>query len=252
MIKKISDGKRAQEQSVESHKLDARTVSKAAAEQFSSLVNKKPTASKEISKSPKLKKSVDKVKAKLAEKMGEAKTTARRTPISKNDSSADKQKSNDQEALPQSLDAFDIAAMAARSNTQTQSAPPVAETTPAPFADLSKIVNEIADRILVSSPADNPTGAQEIRIHLKESVLSDTEVRIYRHAGSLQVEFLSGSKDSQMFIAQKQPDIQKILGERLANETVNVSVQDSQQTRGGQGEGRSRQQYIDPDADNQP
>ena len=167
----------------------------------------------------------------------------------KTESFSDRQNPADKEGLPQSLDAFDIASMIARTHAPLQSASPTAEAAPAPPADLGKIVGEIANRILVSSPSDNPAGTQEIRIQLKESVLPNTEVRIYRHAGSLQVEFLTGSKDSQMFIEQRQPDIQKILGERLSNETVNVSVQDSQQTRGGQGDGRSRQQYINPNLD---
>ena len=248
MIKNISGSKSNEARHTESNKPDARNVSTAASEQFSSLVNKKTTSPKKLTKSSKLNKSVDKIKNKLAKKMGEAKTADHQTPISKKDSSTDKQKSSDQEALPQSLDAFDIASMVARSHSSIQSGQPVAEAAPAPPADLNKVVGEIADRILVSSAADNPAGTQEIRIHLKEDVLSNTEVRIYRHAGSLQVEFLTGSKDSQMFIEQKQSDIQKTLGERLSNENVNVSVQ-SQQTRGGQGEGRSRQQYIAPDAD---
>ena len=285
MIKKISSGEKNTAPTNESNKPDAHNVSNEVAEQFSSLINKKSTLFKGISKPQKLNKFLDKIEHELAkqvgqvktsdrqtpedktaqvgqtkttdqqtfagktEQVGQVKTSDRQTPAGKTVSFADKQKSNDQEALPQSLDAFDIASMIAQNHPPPQSAAPVEEVSPAPPADLSKIVGEIADRILVSSPADNPSGMQEIRIHLKESVLPNTEVRIYRHAGSLQVEFLTGSKNSQMFIEQRQPDIQKILGERLANETVNVSVQDSQQTRGGQGEGRSRQQYINPDLD---
>ncbi len=303
MIKKISSGEKNTASTNEANKPDARNVSNEAVEQFSSLVNKKGTLFKGVSKPQKLNRSLDKIENELAkqvgqvktadqqtpagktaqvgqtkttdrqtlageteqvgqaktadrqtlagetEQVGQAKTADRQTPADKTALSADKQKSNDQEALPQSLDAFDIASMIAQNHAPLQSAAPVEEVSPAPPVDLSKIVGEIADRILVSSPADNPSGMQEIRIHLKESVLPNTEVRIYRHAGSLQVEFLTGSKDSQMFIEQRQPDIQKILGERLTNETVNVSVQDSQQARGGQGEGRSRQQYINPDLD---
>ena len=267
MIKKISFDKRNTAPTNEPNKPDARNVSNEVVEQFSSLVNKKGALFKGVSKPKKLNKFLDKIENELAKQIGKAKTTDRQTPAGKTKQigkaktsdqpthaektvlSADKQKSNDQEALPQSLDAFDIASMIAQNHPPIQSAPPVEEVSPAPPADLSKIVGEIADRILVSSPADNPSGMQEIRIHLKESILPNTEVRIYRHAGSLQVQFLTGSKDSQMFIEQRQPDIQKILGERLANETVNVSVQDSQQTRSGQGEGRSRQQYINPDLD---
>ncbi len=267
MIKKISSGEKNTAPTNESNKPDARNVSNEAAEQFSSLINKKSTLFKGVSKPQKLNKFLDKIEHELAKQVGQVKTTDRQTPAGKTEqvgqtkttdqqtfagktvSPNDKQKSNDQEALPQSLDAFDIASMIAQNHAPLQSAASVEEISPAPPADLSKIVGEIADRILVSSPADNPSGMQEIRIHLKESILPNTEVRIYRHAGSLQVEFLTGSKDSQMFIEQRQPDIQKILGERLSNETVNVSVQDSQQTRGGQGEGRSRQQYINPDLD---
>ena len=169
-------------------------------------------------------------------------------PIHKQ-SAHSKQESSGNKDLPQSLDAFDIASMIAQSQAPLQSTAPIEKAAPTPPADLNKIVGEIAERILVSSPADNPSGVQEIRIHLKESVLPNTEVRIYRNAGSLQIEFVTNSKDSQMFIEQRQPDIQKVLSERLTDETVTVSVQDGQQTRGGQGEGRSRQQYIHPDQD---
>ena len=169
-------------------------------------------------------------------------------PIHKQ-STHSKQEPSSNKDLPQSLDAFDIASMIAQSQAPLQSTAPIEKAAPTPPTDLNKIVGEIAERILVSSPADNPSGVQEIRIHLKESVLPNTEVRIYRNAGSLQIEFVTNSKDSQMFIEQRQPDIQKVLSERLTDETVTVSVQDGQQTRGGQGEGRSRQQYIHPDQD---
>ena len=156
---------------------------------------------------------------------------------------------NDHENLPPQLDAFDIAAMIAKSQTPLPSATPAPQAAPSQPSDLNKMVGEIADRILVSTPADNPTGVQEIRIHLKESVLSKTEVRIYRHGGSLQVEFMTTSQDSRMFIEQRQADIQKVLGQRLSGETVLVSVQDDHSTRGGQEQGRSRQQYINPNQD---
>jgi len=144
------------------------------------------------------------------------------------------------------LDAVDISAIVAQNQATMQGATPSnAVPPPSPAANLNQIAGTIAERILVSSAADSK-GAQEIRIQLKESVLPHTEVRIHRHAGSLQVEFVTTSKDSQLFIAQRQPDIQRVLGERLKGETVNVVVQEGQQTRGGEGEGRSRQQYINP------
>ena len=156
---------------------------------------------------------------------------------------------NDRENLPPQLDAFDIAAMIAKSQAPLPSATPAPQATPSQPSDLNKMVGEIAERILVSTPADNPSGVQEIRIHLKESVLSKTEVRIYRHGGSLQVEFMTTSQDSRMLIEQRQADIQKVLGQRLSGETVLVSVQDDHSTRGGQEQGRSRQQYINPNQD---
>ena len=275
MVKGVSANERPVAQNTEPNKPTARNVPKKEAEQFSSLMDEERNALKGHPKSKKLNKVLDKVGDGLAKRLGPAKAADQQTagakqaehsdkaesfsgkqnPADKQSSAdkqnpTDKQDPTDKEGLPQSLDAFDIASMIARTHAPPQSVSPTAEAAPAPPADLGKIVGEIANRILVSSPSDNPAGMQEIRIQLKDSVLPNTEVRIYRHAGSLQVEFLTGSKDSQMFIEQRQPDIQKVLGERLSNETVNVSVQDSQQTRGGQGEGRSRQQYINPDLDN--
>ena len=267
MVKGVSSSERPAAQNTEPNKPEARNVPKKEAEQFSSLMDEEHNALKGQPKSKKLNKVLDKVGDGLAKRLGPAKTGGQQTPgikqgikqaehsnkaesFSDKQNPADKQNPTDKEALPQSLDSFDIASMIARTHAPPQSASPTIEAAPTPPADLGKIVGEIANRILVSSPSDNPAGTQEIRIQLKESVLPNTEVRIYRHAGSLQVEFLTGSKDSQMFIEQRQPDIQKVLGERLSNETVNVSVQNSQQTQGGQGEGRSRQQYINPDLDN--
>ena len=257
MIKGISPNESKTTREAESDKPDVNTVSREDTEQFSSLMHKKKRiGSKKPSKSKNINKFLDKIESELAKQVGQTKVGERQSLGSKQarqsgdaESSADKQKSTGNDNLPQSLDAFDIAAMAAQNHAPLQSAAPPAEAAPAPPADLNKVIGEIADRILVSSAADNPAGMQEIRIHLKESVLPKTEVRIYRHAGSLQVEFVTNSKDSQMFIEQRQANIQKVLGDRLTDESVNVSVQDSQQTRGGQGEGRSRQQYINPEQD---
>lgn len=256
MIKGVSQDQSKTTRETESDKPDVNTVSREDADQFSSLMHKKKRVkSKTPSKSKGVNQSLDEIENKLTKQVGQTKVAEKQPRGSKqaeqsdHESSADKQKPTDNDDLPKNLDAFDIASMIAQSQTSTQSTTPIEKTPAAPPADLNKVVGEIADRILVSSPADNPAGTQEIRIHLKESVLPNTEVRIYRHAGSLQVEFVTNTKDSQMFIAQRQPEIQKVLGERLANETVNVSVQDGQQTRGGQGEGRARQQYINPDQD---
>ena len=249
MIKGIPPSDKKTARQTEADKPDASSVSRESSEQFSSLLHKKNKSElKELAKSKKkIEKSIAKVTDKLTQQIGQNQETKQQA--SKAQPSADKQQAGDNENLPQSLDAFDIASMIARNQAPAQSPTAPTEVAPAPTADLSQVVGEIADRILVSSAADNPNGVQEIRIHLKESVLPDTEVRIYRHGGSLQVEFMAASKDSEMFIAQRQPEIQKTLGERLSDETVTVSVQDSRQTQSGQEQGRSRQQYIRPDQD---
>ena len=228
------------------NKPDASSVPQEVAEQFSSLLHEKERPPSKDPAKPKSKteQSSDKKDTASTSQTEQKKDAKQHSPTDKSKSSSH----DDKDGMPQSLDAFDIAAMAAKGQPSpsgtvaTQTAQPAA-------ADVNQIVGEIADRILVSTPADNPAGGQEICIHLKESVLPNTEVRIYRHAGSLQIEFMTASKDSQMFIEQRQSDIQKVLDKRLAGERVQVSVQDSRQTRGGQEEGRSRQQYVYPDQD---
>ncbi|MBC6413687.1 MAG: hypothetical protein GDA45_01965 [Chromatiales bacterium] len=238
---------------------DASTVSQEASQEFSSLLHKKgkkeqPVLSKHSKSKPHTKKSSDKTAAEQLKQVSKATknkdteqhpTANRQSDKSKSSAAAGK------DDLPQSLDTFDIAAIVAKSQPLQQDIAPTVQNTQPPPADINNVASEIANRILVSTPDNNPAGGQEIRIQLKESVLPNTEVRIYRHAGRLQVEFITSSQDSQMLIQQKQSDIQKLLGERLTSENVQVSVQDSRQTRGGQGEGRSRQQYVYPSQDDE-
>jgi len=263
MIKSITPGDDTQSQKPVSEKADTSTVNQGDAEQFTSSLHKKDQSElKKLSKSKaKIGQSIDKLEARLSKQAGQGEVPVHRKHSDSERSPSDHKmphqkvasadqsdtSSSTKEDLPQNLDAVDISAIIAQNQATAHSAAP-AEVQPAspPTPNLNQLVGEIADRILVSSPADNPAGTQEIRIHLKESVLAHTEVRIHRHAGSLQIEFVTTSKDSQMYIEQRQPDIQKVLGERLKDETVNVVVQEGQQTRGGEGEGRSRQQYINP------
>lgn len=153
--------------------------------------------------------------------------------------------SKDKDKKEETLDSAEIAALVAKDQARgggsgALSSAQVQSTSP-PNTD--HIVQEVANRILVSSPED-AAGHQEVRIQLKASILPGTEVRVFRDAGSLQVQFVTSVQDSQLFVTQRQTEIQSALSHRLAGETVRVSVEGSRQTHGGQGEGRSRQQYI--------
>ena len=112
---------------------------------------------------------------------------------------------------------------------------------------INEIVRQIADRVLVSSPASETS--PEVRIQLKDSLMQGSDVRIFRDGGELKIVFVAHSQDAQNYIAQNKGQIEQALGNRLPDETVNVSIETQADARSsdGQNDGRSRQQYIAED-----
>lgn len=105
---------------------------------------------------------------------------------------------------------------------------------------LDNVVQQIADKILVSDPGTSG-GVREVRIMLKESALPGTEIRILQEAGKLQVQFRTDNTRVQEMLLQNQSSLQTLLSERLEKHDVVVDVamdSRSQDTN----DGRSRQQ----------
>jgi type III secretion system needle length determinant len=102
---------------------------------------------------------------------------------------------------------------------------------------IDTLAGQIADRVLVSK--DGLAGGSEVRIQLKESVLPDTEIRIARVEGRLQVELLAGSATALDALRGQDAVLQGKLQDRLQQEVV--VVLGSGGAEAGQGDGRSRQ-----------
>ncbi|MEM1304139.1 MAG: type III secretion HpaP family protein [Planctomycetota bacterium] len=114
-------------------------------------------------------------------------------------------------------------------------------------ATLDGVVQQIADRILVSEPN---SGQREVRIILKDSVLPGTEVRLTQHAGKLQIQFVSESQKSLDLLNQNQTVLQQRLNEKLTKHDVTVQVEmDGQGQPDQDGRSRERQEITDEDDD---
>ena len=105
--------------------------------------------------------------------------------------------------------------------------------------NLEGIVQEVADRILVSDPS---TGNREVRITLKDSILPGTEVRMSQVNGKLQVQFVTDSSRSMETLAQNQAALQERLNDKLGKQDVVVNVAMESANQGDAQDGRSRQQ----------
>lgn len=105
-------------------------------------------------------------------------------------------------------------------------------------AQLDQVVQQVADRILVSPPGQTGT-APEVRITLKESAMPGTEIRITQEAGRLQVSFVTTDAKSHDFLAQNHGQLQKQLGDRLPEHSLVVEVE--MESQADTGDGRSRQ-----------
>ncbi len=103
---------------------------------------------------------------------------------------------------------------------------------------MENIVQQVADRILVSPPG---AGGQEVRIMIKDSILPGTEVRITQTAGQLQISLVTNDARSHELLATHQATLQERLTEKLGKHEVAVKVE---MDGGGQPDrdGRSRNQ----------
>jgi type III secretion system needle length determinant len=93
---------------------------------------------------------------------------------------------------------------------------------PAPESKLADIAAQVAERVLVSDPAAGTDS--EVRIIIKESILPQTEIRITRAAGELQIRIVTESQEVSNQLTPQQGALQSLLQERLPRETVRVEV----------------------------
>lgn len=107
--------------------------------------------------------------------------------------------------------------------------------------DVSRLMNEIADRVLVSD-ASLDSSRREVRIQLRADVLPDTEVRIARRDdGGLVVQLVTTSPESEGVLADQRSGLQERLASRLnAAVEVEVSGPSSSSSHGQPDDGRSR------------
>ncbi|TDU70696.1 type III secretion system needle length determinant [Prosthecobacter fusiformis] len=106
---------------------------------------------------------------------------------------------------------------------------------------VSALMTEMADRVLVTDPLHGQT--QEVRIQLAESIMTGTEVRVWRaEGGQLRVEFDTTSGYWARVLNEASPLLSQRLNERLnLPDAVIVNVHQ----QGGQPEdGRSRNRHM--------
>jgi len=113
--------------------------------------------------------------------------------------------------------------------------------------EMGQVAGQIADRILVSVPASG--ASEEVRITLAESVLEGSDIRISREAGEVRIVFVAQTESAQRLLADNRGVFEETLGERLGEERVHVTVEgpEGRDTTRGEGDGRSRQQYVPQD-----
>ena len=143
--------------------------------------------------------------------------------------------------------AIDMTGVAARAGIVDPGRINAPEGVQGPARHDAELVDQVADRILVSTPKPDSSG--EVRISLKQSILDGSEVRIFHEKGELKVVFVAESESAQRFLAHNKGHFQQTLGERLQDQRVHVEVEAS--NRGGtsreENRGRSRQQYVRQD-----
>lgn len=128
-------------------------------------------------------------------------------------------------------------------STPAASVQPNDRTTPASavarVSEVSNLITQMADRVLVTDPLHGQT--QEVRIKIADSVMQDTEVRVWREdGGALRVEFDTTSAYWSRILHDASPLLSQRLNERLppgteAQVTVTVQQQGQQPE-----DGRSR------------
>lgn len=110
--------------------------------------------------------------------------------------------------------------------------------------EVEAALQKMADQIQVSA-RDAINGA-EIRIAVKDAVLSGTEVRIQRHGGELTVTMNTTSAETHNLLAQHEASLQKHLNDRFGQERVQVNL-NRMDNGADQQDGRSKNPYSQAD-----
>lgn len=136
-------------------------------------------------------------------------------------------------------------------NTQSNDVGKVQATKSAQM--ISDIAEKIVDRILVSNTSMN-NSKDEVRLMIKNSVLPETEVRISRHGGQLEIQLVTKDTDAYRLLNERADGLQHFLKERLRNSEVNVRLQfdeagaeagNNHSGRDGDGRSRNRRNLAD-------
>ncbi|PTY01188.1 hypothetical protein DB346_13715 [Verrucomicrobia bacterium LW23] len=94
---------------------------------------------------------------------------------------------------------------------------------PAASAEMiEKLGTQVVESMLVTDPAH--AQRQEVRLKIRDSVLKDTEVRVFRDGNDVHVEFLTPSEDSAQTLHQNASDLEETLRERLGAVGVQVRI----------------------------
>lgn len=120
-------------------------------------------------------------------------------------------------------------------------APAVVPATTTTETHLDRIAEQLAQRVLVSERSTS--GASEVRIQLRESVLQGTEIRLTRQQGELKIQFHVPNADLARQLGGQTDGIQQMLSARL-NEPVRIDIAiaspSSRADTGQPGDGHSR------------
>lgn len=120
--------------------------------------------------------------------------------------------------------------------------PSVAPVSPAErVAALQAAIAETVSRVLVSDPLHD--GRREVRIEFAADVLPDTSVRLWRHEGRLQIEFISTGAVADAGLRDGLPRLVESLqrqNPQAGLTEISLRLSDSS---GQPGDGRSRQRY---------
>jgi hypothetical protein len=125
-----------------------------------------------------------------------------------------------------------------------ESSPIMTATPAARIEKIEQIVAETVSRVLVSDPLHD--GRREVRVSLQPDLLPQTDIRLWRDAGRLHVEFISTPATlEQSRLADHLPRLAEAIHQRQPYgeiPAVSISLR-SADTNGQPGDGRSRQQY---------
>lgn len=150
----------------------------------------------------------------------------------------------DEQPSPESVGAAVLQSFLQQSANAALLSAPVAASTPAAAPSLVSLVAETVTRVLVSDPLHD--GNREIRVQLAQDVLPDTEVRMWREAGRLHIEFSSPPAVAEGGLRDALPRLPQAIQQRqLEAELPVVTLQTSGADSGSHPQdGRARQQYV--------